>query len=106
MNNLKHFYRHTTQVQLIFSKVFNLFLNSVNVSLFFTNKGRLFHKILHLKRNDFIPKQYVFTCGNWRLFLFLRLKGSGFSNKYDHINSGFKCINDLLTSIARNCKYL
>ena len=56
MNNLKHFYRHTTQVQLIFSKVFNLFLNSVNVSLFFTNKGRLFHKILHLKRNDFIPK--------------------------------------------------
>ena len=43
INNLKYFYRHTMQVQWIFPKDFSLFLNSVNVSLFFIEKGRLFH---------------------------------------------------------------
>ena len=53
--------------------MFSLFLNSVNVSVFFTEKGKLFRRKLPLKRNEFIPKRYDFTCGNWRLFPFLRL---------------------------------
>ena len=64
INNLKRFYQHTTQVQWIFPKFFSLFLNSVNVSLFFTEKGRLFHNILPPKHNEFIPKQCDFKCGN------------------------------------------
>ena len=81
INDLKHFYWPTTQVQWIFLKVLSLILNSVNVSLFFTEKGGLFHNILLLKRDEFIPKRDDFACGNWRLFPFLRLQGSGFSEK-------------------------
>ena len=45
----------------IFS-LYSLFLNSVNASLCFTEKGILFHNILPLKRIEFIPKWYYFTC--------------------------------------------
>ena len=56
----------------MFPKVFSLFLNSVKASLFFTKKGRLFHNILPLKPNEFIPKRYDFTYVDYKVVVFQR----------------------------------
>ena len=68
-NNLKHLSTHYASTVNISQ---SLWFILVNVSLFFTEKGRLLHNILPLKRNEFIPKRYDFSCGNWGLLPFLR----------------------------------
>ena len=89
-----------------FSLCFNSSLNYCRNLNFLNYIGRMFHKSLPLKFDEFIPYFWVFTFRIEREVPLLREYGIFFYLHVFHLNLGQSLYLDLYISMARNCKCL